>query len=189
MEENNPVRRQVNVEEALQITGYTNPRSLQRAVEKGLLTVEKIPNPEKNNVKENYYFEDELKALKEQKTKSEVIKNPQLIQPGATTPDTSSQSLTPIVGNQQGREFLEQLLTPIAEALDAIKQTQQRLIPPPAENPEPTKKAFLTVEEAHSVFGLSKNYLNELWKKGEKISQHKGDHGKRLFSRKELENL
>jgi len=195
MEEKENIRRQVNTEEALKITGYKNERSLQRAVKSGFLTVEKIPNPDKNNVRENYYFEDELKALIEQKTKSETIKNPQHFPPGATTPDSQQNALSPIVGSQEGREFLQQLLTPIAEALEGIRQTQERLLPPAqVENPEPEeveqpKEQFLTLEETKVEFPkLSPQYLTELWTSG-KVTQHKGKHGRRLFSRKELENL
>jgi hypothetical protein len=175
MEENKIVRRQVNTEEALKIANYKNERSLQRAVSKGELTVEKIPNPEKNNVRENYYFEDELLALKEQKTKSETIKNPQHFAPGATTPDTESKSLSPIVGANQFN--LLERLTDVLESLAPAKET-----------PEQKRDQFLTFEEAKAEFPLSPTYLMELWTTG-KVTPHKGKRGKRLFSRKELENL
>lgn len=160
--------------EALKITGYKNIRSLQRAQSAGKLTVKKKPNPEKNNIEENFYLVSDLKALIEEKTGEKVLP---AIAP-ATTRDNDAQSLSPIVGTAAALETFA-TFDRIAAALETIAAR---------DNPETRPAQFLTLKDAAKEFPLSKDYLRELWESG-RLTQHTGKRNVKLFSRKELENL
>lgn len=169
--------------EALELAGVKTIRSLQRYVDNEVLSVRKV-QLDGERAKSNFYPRDELRAIKEKRDQVKPATNAL-----TTTHDAEHENLSPVVAEQIFKP-LEGILLQIGEALEEIRGNQKQL-PPAQEEPPPaqTAKSFLTAEEAHQEFGLATSYLNELWKKGVSITQHKGDHGKRLFSRKELENL